>query len=99
MAVMKTTLTERIPIGTSLSDAQRFMESESFHCSEVSQGAFMERSWWGDDKPLHEGLDYVLCERKKNEGFWANQTWQVALVHDGNVVTDILVSNYLSDYF
>jgi hypothetical protein len=99
---MATTLGDRVPIGTSIADARRFMEHEGFDCRDVADGWFIERTWFGDDEPKHEGIDFIRCHRSQNLGIYQgwnsllmSRNWGVALVHDGHLVTDILVSHYL----
>jgi hypothetical protein len=71
------------------------MEDEGFTCDDVVQGTFVERTWFGDREPVHEGLDFVHCERTQSAGFLMTSYWDVALVHNGETVTDVLVSHYL----
>ena len=92
---MKATLREHIPIGSPVSEARRYMVSEGFECRDVVNGKFIERTWFGDDEPAYEGLDYILGIRRQSAGVLMGRIWDVAVVHDGRVVTDVLVSHFL----
>ena len=94
-AIMKATLRERIPMGSSISEARRYMESEGFECRDVLNGKFIERTWFGDEQPAYDGLDYIRCTRSQSAGFLMGRIWTVAVVHDGSIVTDVLVSHYV----
>ena len=64
-----------IPVGTSVDDAQRFMEREGFACSRSTNDEFLGR----------KGLDYIHCDRSEGSGF-VQRRWQVAVVYrDGKV--------------
>ena len=66
----------RVPVGTPVDDAQRFMESEGFACSRnVNQEDGV-------------GLDYLYCDRSDGGLFsWVSQRWQVSVFHrDGKVI-------------
>jgi len=101
--VMKSVLAEHVPHGTPVADARRFMESEGFDCRECSNGSFIERTWFGDREPRYDGIDFTDCDRVQNLGIYKgsfggllmSRNWRVALVNDGNAVTDILVSHYI----
>jgi hypothetical protein len=90
-AIMKATLSEQIPIGSSLSEARRYMESEGFECSDVLNGKFIERTQLSDDQPRYEGFDFIRGVRRQSAGFPVERIWSVAVVHDGSLVTDVLV--------
>ena len=99
---METTLTERIPIGTPVAEAQRFMEREGFECRDHVNGTFIERRHWTDKEPRHERLTFIECSRaqslgsrKGSSGLLMTRKWDVALVNDGKVVTEILLSHYV----
>ena len=74
----------QVPVGTSVENAQRFMEREGFKCSRTIAGQFGDR----------KGLDYVYCDRSEG-GVWVQRRWQVAIVHRGGKVTEVLASTGL----
>jgi hypothetical protein len=74
----------QVPVGTPVDDAQRFMEREGFKCSRSSNAAFLDRT----------GLDYVYCDRSEGSGA-VQRRWQVAVVHRGGKVTEVLASTGL----
>ena len=68
----------RVPVGTPVEDAHRFMESEGFACSrEVN-----------DEDDDADGLDCLYCDRSDGGLFsWVLRRWQVSIYHrDGKVV-------------
>ncbi len=66
----------QIPVGTSIDEAQRFMEREGFKCSRSVNEAFRDR----------KGLDYIHCDRSDGSRL-VQRRWQIAIVHrDGKVV-------------
>jgi hypothetical protein len=74
----------RVPVGTPVDDAQRFMEREGFTCTRTADGKFLDR----------EGLDYVYCDRSEGEGV-VQRRWQVAIVHRDGKVAEVLASTGL----
>ena len=74
----------QIPVGTSVDDAQRFMEREGFTCSRSNNEAFLDR----------KGLDYVHCDRSDGSGF-VQRRWQVAVVHKDGKVVEVLATTGL----
>lgn len=93
---MRAQLAAMIPPGTNLSAAQATMEREGFTCHVVRGGTFIERTWFGSDEPRHEGLDFLACRRVQSAGhLLMSRNWDVALVFDGDQVTQTLVSHYI----
>jgi hypothetical protein len=74
----------RVPIGTSVEEAQRFMELEGFACSRNTNESFLDRT----------GLDYIYCDRSEGRG-WVSRRWQVAIVHRDRKVVEVLASTGL----
>src|SRR5713101_3012007 len=74
---------DQIPVGTSLADAERFMQSEGFKCSQTTNGEFLG----------HRGLDYLYCDR--SDGGIVQRRWQVAIVHGDGKVSEVLASTGL----
>jgi hypothetical protein len=72
-----------VPIGTTVDEAQRFMEGEGFQCRREANTKFLDRG----------GLDYLYCNRY--EGGIVKRRWQVAVVHRGGKVVEVLASTGL----
>ena len=83
---MKTALLQIVPSGTPLVQARNVMEREGFTVAAKQNAAFSEQG------RLHQNIDYLYCDRSESAGFPVERRWQVALVHDGTQLTDILVS-------
>src|SRR5262245_50464512 len=73
----------RIPVGTPVEEAQRFMEREGFDCYREADGATIGRP----------GLGYIYCNR--SDGVAIKRRWQVAVVHRDGKVVDVLASTGL----
>jgi hypothetical protein len=77
-----------VPVGSPITEARRFMESEGFRCQEYVNSPCAR----GDE--VREGLDFLHCDR--SDGGWIVQRrWQVALVHRDGRVTEVLASTGL----
>ncbi len=93
---MKQALLQQVPLGTPLSDAEKFMRSEGFTCTVERNGTFYERLAWFDAGAKHEGIDFLYCWRTQNDGaLFMSRNWTVALVLKDDVVTDVLVGHYV----
>ena len=93
---MKQALLQHVPLGTLLSDAEKFMRAEGFTCTVERNGTFYERLAWFDAGAKHEGIDFLSCWRTQNAGaLFMSSNWSVALVLKDNVVTDVLVGHCL----
>jgi hypothetical protein len=75
----------QVPVGTSVDDAQRFMEAEGFKCSRTQNGAFGDR----------HGIDYLYCDRMDGGNSLVSRRWQVAIVHRDGMVIEVLASTGL----
>src|SRR5262245_26147337 len=73
----------KTPVGTSLPDDERFMQSEGFKCSQPTNGEFLGR----------RSLDYLYCDR--SDGEIVQRRWQVAIVHREGKVSEVLASTGL----
>jgi hypothetical protein len=90
---MLAALTEHIPPGSSLEAAQKFLEREGFECQRVENDDFIEREYWTDIIARHEGVTYLHATRSQSDGhLLMSRTWDVAVVEDGDVVGEVLVS-------
>jgi hypothetical protein len=87
---MRQEIEKHIPIGSTVRDARRILESNGFRCTLKQQGSFLEVN---KDKTIieHNNIDFLSCAR--SESVLINtHLWQVAIVHKSGVVTDILNS-------
>jgi hypothetical protein len=80
---MTRALQSALPIGTNLPIARTFMEREGFRCTPQTDARWLDRTH----------LDYLYCER--SDGSIVQRRWQVAIVHVGNGVSEILVTTGL----
>ena len=72
-----------VPVGSTVNDAQRFLEQEGFQCSRHTNDTFQG----------HKGVDYIYCDR---EGGWLiYRRWQLAIVHRDGKVVEVLASTGL----
>lgn len=76
-------IVDRVPVGTPVDDAQRFMQREGFSCSRRTNEAFLDR----------EGLNYIYCSR--SEGGIVRRKWKVAILHRDGKVIEVLASTGL----
>jgi hypothetical protein len=79
-ALMTQTISKHIPAGTTLDQAQRWMEREGFRCSRKSNSEFAA---------LEGRRDYLYCDRSEGEMASVDRRWQVALVHRGGKIVDV----------
>lgn len=85
---------KKIPIGSSIEEAQNIMEANGFICKKKEGGAFSEQD--NDGKAtIHKGIDYLYCDKEMPESPYCVRRWQVAIVDSNGVVSDILVSTGL----
>ena len=82
---MRELLAKEIPQGTSLLDAQSFMETNLFAC-EVQRG----KSYTCPDF-ARENFDFLRCRRTDKAGFMVVRCWNIALVLENDKVQDIYV--------
>ena len=90
---MRKAVLEHVPLGTNVNAAQKFMEAEGFSCRLERNGSFQEKTWWGDHPEPHSGIDFLRCKRHQSAGFLMTTFWSVALVLEGETVSDVLVSH------
>jgi hypothetical protein len=82
---MSALLIEQVPPGTSAISAQQIMERNQFTCELQRNKAFR-----GSDF-TREGFDFLLCKRTDKAASHQVRCWQIALVLDGDVVSDAYV--------
>ena len=93
---MKDVVAKHVPPGTSIVDAQRFMESEGFSCLVERGKGFSERRAWYDAGEKHTNIDFLRCSRSQSDGhILMSRNWSVALVLNGDAVTHVLVGHYI----
>ena len=88
-AMMKSAILETIPRGTGLAAAKGFMKREGFECSITHNGEFSEQG------VVHEGIDYLYCNRHDRIDTFVNRRWQIAVVLEKDSVADVYVSEGL----
>jgi hypothetical protein len=79
-------ITSRVPVGTPVDDAQRFMEREGFTCSRESNADFRDR----------KGLDYIYCRCDRPLDLFVSRGWMIAIVHRDGKVTEVLANTELT---
>lgn len=94
-ATMKTALLQHVPPGTPVQKAKQFMEHEGFACALQKNDTFYERVAFCESGPEHEHIDFLECRRTQNESFMVSRNWSIALVLQNDLVTDILVGNWV----
>ena len=93
---MKSAILQGVPLGTSVQQAQRFMEGEGYTCSVTRNGTFYERLAFCDAGLKHAGIDFLNCRRLQGDGaLFMSRFWEVALVLDRDTVVDVLVANWI----
>lgn len=93
---MKHTLLEHITLQrSSIAEAHRFMENEGFECQRIRKGSFREQSHGPDYGVEHKDIDFLLCKRAENIKLFLASVWRIALVIDGETVSDVLIDSYL----
>jgi len=94
--VMRTVVLQHVPPGTSLETATAFMTEEGFGCEVQKASDFYERRSWMNEGAKHEGLDFLNCNRRQSAGeLLMFRDWSVAVILDGDVVSDVLVAHYV----
>lgn len=87
---MQAALSRRIPPGTSIDAARRVMQSEGFTCDLKRNETLELEEGMQDGKHLGR-LDYLQCRRVQSAGWPLTHRWTVALVLDGDSVSEVLV--------
>ena len=85
---MRRELEKQIPIGSSITGAQQILQANGFRCTLKQQQSFVEMT---DNKSIleHSNIDFLLCD--KSDHLLVNtRFWQVAVLHQGGVVVDLL---------
>jgi len=88
-ATMKSTVLEGVPRGTPLAAAKEFMEHEGFQCSVIRNGKF------ADQGVVHEGIDFLWCDRRDRGDMWVHRRWQIIVVLENDSAGDVYVSEGL----
>ncbi len=73
--------------GTSVQNAKKIMEQAGFKCEMQNDKPFSA------GKQYYEHLNYLYCDKER--GMVVSRRWQVAIVRQGNNVSDVLVSTGL----
>lgn len=87
---MKQEIAKQIPIGSRITDAQTIIGTNGFRCVLKEQKSFLEVK---EDNSIveHNNLNFLFCE-KSERVFSSTHLWQVAVVHQQGIVSDILNS-------
>ena len=87
---MKQEIAKQIPIGSRITDAQTNLAANGFKCALKEQKSFLETK---EDKSIaeHNNLNFLFCE-KSESGLSGTHLWQVAVVYQQGIVSDILNS-------
>ncbi|MDY6785129.1 MAG: hypothetical protein SW833_21730 [Cyanobacteriota bacterium] len=88
-----------IPLGSSVAEAQKIMEDNSFKCDYVEDGTFSRVRYnsnapGGTTRTIYRNVDFLYCDVSK--GFIVSRRWQAALVYEDSQVTFISVSTALT---
>ncbi len=67
------------PVGSDVRLAKPLLEKRGFACTWIMQEAF------GDSEDKH---DYLYCDIKRQVDIFVTRRWQVALIHQNNLVED-----------
>ncbi len=92
---MKQELEKRIPVGSSITDAQRLLQANGFRCTIKQQQSFIELNddELSDNKSVveHGNIDFLFCD-KRDDLLTNTRFWQAAVVHKNGVVSELLSS-------
>ncbi len=91
---LKEYLTELIPSGTGIADAEKTMKSYGFTCRYMTNADFIEESPGNSRGIILKNIDYLYCDQEKSEWplIWISERWQVAIVQEKGKVKSIYVS-------
>ncbi len=70
------------PVGSDVRLAKPLLKKQGFECSWTTQETF------GDSEDKH---DYLYCDIQKRVGIFVTRRWQVALIHQNNLVEDAAI--------
>jgi hypothetical protein len=88
-APMYEAVRRRVPSGTAVADARRFMECEGFACQVEKDKSFLEGG------AVRERADFLYCQRMDGAGFLMVRNWQVILVLRDGAVEEVIVTGNL----
>jgi hypothetical protein len=91
IASLKQEIKKHIPTGTTIEDARRIMEANGFKCQLMERSFFAEREEDDHPLPVHSDIDFLYCDKEKG-GLFCDRRWQVAIVHEHGIVSDVFVS-------
>jgi len=93
---MRTLLSAKIPPGTSLEEAKKFMESEGFECEVMRDAEFYRKATRGNPGKTFEHLDYLWCQRNNvSQSVVSTQRWSIAILLDHDQVDDYVLNEWL----
>ncbi len=97
--LMEQEILHYIPIDSSITDAKKIMEQNSFKCEYREKGTFAKERYI-ENAPgrvrqiVYENVDFLYCDISKGF-FLVSRRWQASLVHRGEFVTQVSVSTGL----
>jgi hypothetical protein len=81
---MRKIILQAVPIGSSVDDAQRFMEQQGFTCNRKTNASYQNL----------KGIDFLSCGR--SEGMIVHHDWSVVIIHRNAKLTDVLTNLWLT---
>lgn len=88
---MKQEIAKQIPIGSTIEDARRIMEANGFKCEMRERESLADKDQDGRIV-THRYLDFLSCGKEKPTWWLTERRWQVLLVHEGGIVSEIVVA-------
>ena len=94
---MKKEILKKVPIGSRIEDAKRIMEENGFGCRLVQNDVFSEdKDGDPNNQVLHEGADFLSCDKSKTTFPPVMREWFVAIVHKDGIVSEVFVNSGLT---
>jgi hypothetical protein len=91
---VKQSISKLIPVGSRIEEAKDMMEQHGFRCEMKQRDAFVEYD--AENKEiLHEGEDFLWCDKSKRVAELVVRRWQVIITHKSGIVSGMYVSTGL----
>ena len=91
---VKQSVLELIPVGSRIEKAKEVMEQNGFKCVLREKATFVEY----DKKRkqiLHEGEDFLWCDKSERVAEFVLRRWQVIITHKDEIVSGVYTSTGL----
>src|SRR5947199_10574944 len=88
---MKKEILKGIPIGSNIHTAKTIIEANDFQCEMKQHAAFSESTDDPTNPILHEGVDYLLCHKKKIISPLITRSWAIVILQKEGVIENIYV--------